>query len=269
MTVGIGATYEGEDPAVVLVADRMVTTGAVEHEHSDGKLEEVSAGYPAVAAVASGTLSYADELYYHVGNEIVQNPPDTVQDVGSIFVEQFHKIVKNEINNQILSSFDLTLSQLTNEGVPLSDQQVGELLSQASQLRNDMQDATNILIGGVDDDKGAQILELRNGSLTRHRSLGYQAIGSGAGSASLTFMRNGYDPSNLEDALLLAADAKNQAGEAQGVGDEMDIAIVTDDVNFLDDGETKKIQTVIEDVRDAEQAARKSTINDADFALGD
>lgn len=78
-------------------------------------------------------------------------------------------------------------------------------------------------------------------------------------------MRNGYNPDDLEDALMLAADAKNQAGEAQGVGDKMDIAIVNDSVKFLDKDRIKNIQHVIEDVRDAERTAREKTINDADM----
>jgi len=140
---------------------------------------------------------------------------------------------------------------------------VKNFLQQVSELKRDIQNGANLLIAGVDDDHGAQILELRDGSLTRHRSLGYQCIGSGAGSASLTFMRNGYNPDDLEDALFLAADAKNQAGEAQGVGDKMDIAVVTDDVTLLDEDRTKHIQGIIEDARDAEREARKKTINDA------
>lgn len=265
MTVGIGAAYKGDDPAVVLVADRMVTTGAVEHEHSDGKLEMVKAGTPAVAAVAAGTLSYADELYYQVGNRVLNESPDTVQAVADIFIEEMHAIVQSEANNQILSDYDLTLNQLTNEGVPLSDDMVGQFLQQISDLKQNIHANTNMLIAGVDDEHGAQLLELRDGSLTRHRSLGYQCIGSGAGSASLTFMRNGYDPESIEDALMLAADAKNQAGEAQGVGDKMDIAVVTDDVKFLEEERIKNIQYIIEDVRDAERDARESVINDADI----
>jgi|JXWS01.1.fsa_nt_gb 20S proteasome alpha/beta subunit len=265
MTVGIGAAYKGDDPAVVLVADRMVTTGAVEHEHSDGKLEMVKAGTPAVAAVAAGTLSYADELYYQVGNRVLNESPDTVQAVADLFVEEMHAIVQSEANNQILSDYDLTLNQLTNEGVPLSDDMVGQFLQQISDLKQNIHANTNMLIAGVDDEHGAQLLELRDGSLTRHRSLGYQCIGSGAGSASLTFMRNGYDPESIEDALMLAADAKNQAGEAQGVGDKMDIAVVTDDVKFLEEERIKNIQYIIEDVRDAERDARESVINDADI----
>lgn len=267
MTVGIGAAYNGDNPAVVLIADRMVTTGAVEHEHSDGKLEMVKAGNPAVAAVAAGTLSYADELYYQVGNRILNESPDTVQAVADFFVEEMHAIVQNEANNQILSDYDLTLNQLTNQGVPLSDDMVAEFLGQINELKQDIQGGTNMLIAGVDDDHGAQILELRKGSLTRHRSLGFQCIGSGAGSASLTFMRNGYDPDSLEDALMLAADAKNQAGEAQGVGDKMDIAVVDDDVTLLDEDRIKNIQRIIEKVRDAERNARESVINDADIDL--
>lgn len=265
MTVGIGATYNGDDPAVVLIADRMVTTGAVEHEHSDGKLEMVSAGNPAVAAVAAGTLSYADELYYRVGNRILDESPDTVQAVGEFFVEEMHEIIRSEANNQILADYDLTLNELTNQGVPLSDDMVSNFLAQVTELKNNIQGSTEMLIAGVDDDHGGQLLELRNGSLTRHRSLGFQCIGSGARSASLTFMRNGYNPDDLEDALMLAADAKNQAGEAQGVGDKMDIAIVNDSVKFLDKDRIKNIQHVIEDVRDAERTAREKTINDADM----
>jgi len=265
MTVGIGATYEGENPAVVLIADRMVTTGTVEHEHADGKIELVSAGNPAVAAVAAGTLSYADELYYRVGNCVLNQSPETVQEVADLFVEQLHEVIREEANNQILADYDLTLNQLTNEGVPLSDQRVGEFLKQITQLRNDISESTNIIIAGVDDEHGAQLLELRNGSLTRHRSLGYQCIGSGAGSASLTFMRNGYNPDSLEDALILAADAKNQAGEAQGVGDNMDIAVVTDRVNMLEEPQVNQVEEVIDDVREAEQTARESTINDANI----
>lgn len=135
MTVGIGATYNGDDPAVVLIADRMVTTGAVEHEHSDGKLEMVSAGNPAVAAVAAGTLSYADELYYRVGNRILDESPDTVQAVGEFFVEEMHEIIRSEANNQILADYDLTLNELTNQGVPLSDDMVSNFLAQVTELK--------------------------------------------------------------------------------------------------------------------------------------
>lgn len=265
MTVGIGAAYEGDDPAVVLVADRMVTTGAVEHEHTKGKLEKVSAGDPAVAAVAAGTLSYADELYYRVGNELIGESPDTVQGVAELFVEKIHGLVREEANNQILAQFDITLKQLTNDGVPLSDQVVGDLLSSVSELRNEIEKNTEMLFAGVDEKHGPQVLELRNGSLTRHRSLGYQCIGSGQRSASLTFMRNGYNPDSLEDALLLAADAKNQAGEAQGVGDNMDIAIVSDRVNFLEENEVENIQNVIDDMRTAERNARESAMSEADI----
>lgn len=265
MTVGIGAAYKGDDPAVVLIADRRVTTGAVEHEHSDGKLEMISAGDPAVAAVAAGTLSYADELYYRVGNRILQQSPDTVQAVGDLFVEEMHGIIREEANNQILSNYDLTLNQLTNEGVPLSDEMVGEFMGRVSDLKREIQGATKLLIAGVDDKHGAQILELRNGSLSRHRSLGYQCIGSGGSSARLTFMRNGYNPTDIEDALLLAADAKNQAAEAQGVGEKMDIAVASDHVTFLEEKRIKHIQKVIEEVRVAERSARENTFNDADI----
>jgi hypothetical protein len=79
-------------------------------------------------------------------------------------------------------------------------------------------------------------------------------------------MRNGYEPDDLEDALMLAADAKNQASEAQGVGDKMDIAVVDDDVTFLEEDRTNYIQEVIEDVRDAEREARENTINEANIA---
>lgn len=269
MTVGIAAAYDLEDSpgdrAVVLVADRMVTTGAVEHEHADGKLEEVSVGNPAVAAVAAGTLSYADELYYRVGNRVIGEGPDTVQEVGHLFVDEIHNIVRDEANNRILSDYSLSLNQLTNEGVPLSDGVVGELMEAVTNLKDEIHNGTNLLLAGVDDEHGAQILELRNGSIVRHRSLGYHCIGSGAGSARLTFMRNGYDPEDLEDALLLAADAKNQAGEAQGVGRKMDVAIVSDRVDELDPAEANEIQDLIEDVRDAEQTARENTINQADI----
>lgn len=265
MTVGIGATFDGEDvnePAVVLVADRMVTTGAVEHEHANGKLETISAGDPAVAAAASGTLSYADELYYHVGERVVSDDPASVEDVANIFVDEMHKIVKKEANDRILSDFGLELEQLTNDGVPLSEQHVGEFLKEITELKNNIQSNTTLLIAGVDDRHGAQLLELRDGSTVRHRSLGYQCIGSGAGSANLTFMRNGYSPNTLQDSVILAADAKNQAGEAQGVGDDMDIAVVGNRVNILDDDTVGDIQSLIEDVRDAEQEARENAISD-------
>jgi hypothetical protein len=266
MTVGIGAAYNGNNPAVVLIADRMVTTGAVEHEHSNGKLEMVSPGNPAVAAVASGTLSYADELYYRVGNRLLDESADTVQAVADLFVEEMHSIVRDEANDKILSDYDLTLNQLTNEGVALSDELVRDFLSQVTELKKEIQSSTNMLIGGVDNYHGGQLLELRDGSLTRHRSLEFQCIGSGRRSASLTFMRNGYEPDDLEDALMLAADAKNQASEAQGVGDKMDIAVVDDDVTFLEEDRTNYIQEVIEDVRDAEREARENTINEANIA---
>lgn len=268
MTVGIGAAYDGQEPAAVLVADRRVTTGAVEHEQADGKLEMLYPGNPAVAAVAAGTLAYSDELYYRAGNRLLDDEPRTVQDVGETLVTAMHDIVRTEANNQILQNYDLTVSQLTNDEVPLADDIVADLLGSVSNFRNEIQEQTHLLLAGVDDRHGAQILELRNGSLVRHSSLGYQSIGSGANSARLTFMRNGYDPDSLKDAVVLAADAKNQAGEAQGVGEKMDIAIVSDGVNILDDGDVATIQSLIEDVREAERSARQNTITREDVPLG-
>jgi len=262
VTVGIAASYDdGGDEEVVLVADRMVTTGAVEHEHSDGKLEEISPGRPAVAAVASGTLAHADELYYRVGDRLLDESPDTVQAVAEMFVEEMQEVVREEANNRVLQGYGLTLQDLTKDGTKLADELVAGLLESVQELKSDIEQNTTMLITGVDDRHGAQILELRNGSLMRHRSLGYQCIGSGANSAQLTFMRNGYEPDGTDDALLMAADAKHQAAEAQGVGEDMDIAIVSDRVEFLDRDKVDDVQSLIKDVRDAEETAREKTIN--------
>lgn len=267
MTVGIGAVYQGEEPAVVLVADRMVTTGAVEYEHAESKIVTLSAGKPAVAAIASGTLSYHDEVFYRADQRMITPPrPDTVQEVAEALREGLHDVIKDAANNQILNDYELTLRQLTNDGIGLPDHLVEQLIQRVSQLKQEIQEGTNILIGGVDEKDGPQLLELGGGDIIRHDSLGYQAIGSGGSLARLTFIRTEYDPESVEDAFSIAADAKNQAEEAQGVGREMDIAVVGNRVNELEEREVNRVQDLLDDIRTREQDAREKAISEADLS---
>lgn len=267
MTVGIAAIANGgDDSKVVFAADRMMTVGArtgIEYEGADSKLEPIIESNPLTGiAVGSGTMALIDVILDRL-NGICSD--ETPTDMGSLCesgVSAFQEVERETINNQGLSTIELTLDELYEQDVSVPSEIQSAILSEISDLRKSVRNNVSILLGGVSDGD-AEIYEIRDADYSPSTRRGYEVIGSGTQSAQLTFIRNEYDSdvATVVDAIFAVAEAKVAAEERQGVGQKMDIAIVdADGVTQFE--ETETLREEIERINELQRSERERVIEE-------
>jgi len=277
MTVGIGAICEAntEEPKVVVAADRLVTSGLAarrEYEHTSSKMLDVfgaDGSSPCVAVgVGAGSVSLADEVFYKIDRKIANDSPGTTRQIADFGVVALQEVVQETIERQVLSPHDLDLDKFNTIQGQMNPNIVQGIYQEMMESKNEVLGRVNLLLAGVDGD-GAHLYNIRHNDMSRNDSIGYLAVGSGAEPARSAFIRNRYDDTcELDDALLSVTEAKEQAEEAQGVGREMDIAVLTEDGRRdLSTEELKELRSVYEDIVDAEQSARDEAIEQNNYTF--
>lgn len=274
MTVGIGAVCETDDePKVIVAADRLVTTGLgtrIEYEHTNSKMEPItqSDGVMAVA-VGAGAVSLTDELLYKTRGALDQTQDMTVRSVVEKAVNASTELVRESIERQVLApqGFDShdefnDKQQRLDKGVVNSIQR--DLLDKKDAIFSQM----NVLVAGVDSE-GAHLYGVRQNDMARHDSIGYHTVGSGSDPAESSFIRSQYDDTCSEkDAIMSVVEAKIRAEEAQGVGRQMDIAVVTqDDIQMVGDETISKFRDIQEEISEREREAREEVLGEKDYTL--
>jgi len=277
MTVGIAAICEADtdDPKAVVAADRLVTSGIAarrEYEHTSSKMLDVfgSGGdSPCVAVgVGAGSVSLADEVFYKVDSKISQSEPGTTRQIAEYAVTSLQEVVQETINRQVLSSHGLDLNTFNQTQGQMNPQVVQALYQDMEQAKEEVLSQVNVLLAGVDGG-GAHLYNIMNNDMSRNDSIGYLTVGSGADPANSTFIRTRYDDTcDLNDALLSVTEAKAQAEEAQGVGREMDIAVLTSDGRRdLSNDEVEELREIYDDVIEAERKARQQTMEQSNYTF--
>jgi len=278
MTVGIAAICEADtdDPKAVVAADRLVTSGIAarrEYEHTSSKMLDVfgaDGSAPCVAlGVGAGSVSLADEVFYKTDSKIANNSPGTTRQIAEFGVGSLQDVVKETINRQVLSSHGLDLQSFNQIQGQMNPSVVQGIYQDMMEKKEEVLSQVNILLAGVDAD-GAHLYNILHNDMSRNDSIGYLTVGSGAEPANSTFIRNRYDDTcSLDDALLSVTEAKAQAEEAQGVGQEMDIAILSDQGRHdLSDDELEELREIHDEIVKAEREAREDTIEDNDYSFG-
>jgi hypothetical protein len=272
MKVGIGAICEAntDEPMAVVAADRLVTSGRAarrEHEHTSSKMVSIvgeDGNSPVVAVgVGAGSVSLSDEVFFKINQRIRNETPDTTRDVANYGVTALQEVVQETINRQVLSSHDLDLQSFNQMQGQMNPQIVQGIYQDMMQMKDDILQQVNILLAGVDAN-GAHLFNVRHNDMARNDSIGYMTVGSGAEPADSSFIRNRYDDTcDRDDALLSVTEAKAQSEEAQGVGQEMDIAILREDGRRdLTDNEVGELRELYEEIVEAENEARDDVIDE-------
>lgn len=277
MTVGIAAICEAntDDPKVVVAADRLVTSGRAarrEYEHTSSKMLDVfgadGSSSCAAVGVGAGSVSLADEVFYKMDQRIANNSPGKTRQIAEFAVESLQEVVKETINRQVLSAYDLELGTFNQIQNNMNPSIVQALYQDIEEKKEETLSQVNILLAGVDGE-GSHLYNILHNDMARNDSIGYLTVGSGGEPAHSTFIRNRYDDScDLSDALLSVTEAKSQAEEAQGVGREMDIAVISEDGRRdLNEDELSELRDIHDDVINAERKARKETIEENNYAF--
>jgi len=286
MTVGLAAACNGgDDPQVVIAADRMITSGhatRIEYEHTKSKLDEVvdnqSASVDGVhcMAASSGTVSYVDKFFTKLKSKVRNTEPAGVEHIATMGAEVIQEMTRDRANRQVLNQFGISLEDLRNGRVAMEEDTIHNLLGEISNERGTILSQLDVLFAGIDH-TGSNIYSIPDGNVSPHNRIGYHSIGSGRQPARSSFIRSRYDEDcSIEETLLSVTEAKRQSEEAQGVGAEMDIAIVSGSRGCYNlsnetettDGENSEVEELLElhnRVAQAEMDAREEAIADADY----
>lgn len=271
MTVGISAIAEAENnPTAIVAADRMVTIGeqsGVEYEDSDSKIEPFIHEDELVAvAVGAGRSTYIDEVLDTLHGLVAHpnNQPRTARDAMRLANLAYQTTVQETINNNVYTSYNFDLDDLRDDEVSVPETVQRAIVEEAKNYREKTAQHVNILVTAVGED-GAGIYQVAGGDFTNLTDTGYSIIGSGAGSARLTFTRRQYSKKTTKrDGLFTVLEAKRQAEERQGVGQRMDLAVLEPgSVRTIDEEQEKNLLRYLDEIHDEEESARKTVMENA------
>lgn len=267
MTVGIAArcNTSSEEEKVVVAADRMITMGLgseIEYEHTNSKIFTLKeSSNLSVVGIGAGDTGPVEQILSEVKKEIQNREKFSVKKVGEIASEKFREMRRSKIEEEVLSSYDLTFEEYLNNQKNLHTSFIEDIESEIRNKRNQVDKRVEILICGVDS-MGAHIFSIEEGSLSEWNRQSFFAIGSGEQAALLPFLRNGYDDnSEVETTLISVVEAKDRAEEARGVGTEFDLAVISQGHIYEMDEEKFQIKDRVEEITTAQEAERNDLIN--------
>jgi hypothetical protein len=276
VTVGIGALCETEsDPRAIVAADRLVTTGLgtrIEYEHTNSKMERITQSDGVLAvAVGAGAVSLTDELLYKTRGKLDQTQDMTVRSVVEKAVNASTDLIRESIERQVLAPYGFdSHNEFNKNQKALGKGMVNSIQRDILDKRDKIFSQMNVLIAGVDSE-GAHLYGIRQNDMARHDSIGYHTVGSGSDPAESSFIRNQYDDTcDKKDAVMSVVEAKIRAEEAQGVGRQMDIAIISQDgIQAVDNDKIAHLREIHEEITEEERTARKSVLREKDYNLED
>jgi hypothetical protein len=271
MTVGIAAICERDgEPCVVASADRMVTVGrqgGIEYEDTGSKTEiiELDTGLRAVA-VGAGASTYIDRVHRQARSLLDSpdnNSPQTMDDLREYYLVALQTVVRETINNQVMEPFGYKIKDLRNEQVRIPAGIQQSIVEQVNGIQKEVQRAATILLAGVGNDGGA-IYKLEGTDFSEFSDVGYAVVGSGSDSARLTFIRRRYDHRrDYREGVFTVLEAKSQAEERQGVGQQMDLySVGMNEVREFDEDERRQLRQKLQKIEAEERDARESVMDE-------
>lgn len=271
MTVGVAARCDGgEEPKVVVGADRLLTTeqqSAIEHEHPEPKVKVIGENVPTMncLAITSGRVDWAEELrdkieqdcdYYINEEEIALG----VKNIAEIGAGKYQEFLQEKIDRQILSHFGITLDDLKAQH-RFKDRFISDVRLEIENARDTINSQLKLLIGGVDA-YGSHVYEVGNGDFTTHNDRGYTAIGSGIQPALSEFMEDEYSGNcTLSRALVTVTASIMRARQASGVGGDIDIGIVGNSfIEMANDDVLRTLKERNRAINEAQERAKQEVL---------
>ncbi|MHB9286605.1 hypothetical protein ACKVMT_06150 [Halobacteriales archaeon Cl-PHB] len=272
MTVGIAAIAENdEDPYVIATADRMVTVGdegGIEYEDTESKIEpflqtDVATG----VVVGAGRTMLIDEIIDSVHSLVAGNQQKITSARAAMeYVNHaYQQTLKSTIENQACRPLGYNLADLRDEETHIPPEIQRTIAEQSQNLRTRYEKAARFIVAAVGED-GPGIYYIAGSDYSNASDMGYAAIGTGGESAQLTFIRREYDrASSYREGVFTVLEAKTQSEERQGVGQQMDLALIQSD-NIRHIEETGSLRQKLSEIKEAEREARESIMSGWELA---
>ena len=241
----------------------MVTyRSSIEYEDTDSKLEVITnTGGITAVAVGSGSLSLIDEILRRLESNMIANPPSSMRELMQLARQSYQEMERETINNNVLSTFDLDVTELSDTDVELQPEFEDRIMNDTGSVRELLRKNVSLLFGGISDGN-PEIYRLNGPDFNDQTSSGYAIVGSGQESARSLFIRNRYDAdaADLTQSIFSVGEAKVQAEERQGVGQKMDMVIVEPGkTEELD--EINRLREDIKEISEQQQDVRQTIMN--------
>lgn len=275
MTVGIVAACDVDtSPKVLVAADRMLTRkrrSPIEYEHPNAKLKEVGVATENVhvMSVYSGGVSlaaeFAERLDMNLRNWEQENPVPSVRFVVRMAANAYTEFVKDRIRRKALDPLGLEMEDLSKQH-QFKDDFFKSVWQDVETEREHIYTDLTLLFGGVDS-QGSHVYAVEEGEYINLNETGYGATGSGYQPANSEFIRSKYEPSlSLEDAISVMTAAKMRSESAQGVGEQMDMAVVTDEgVRLLENSQITFLRSREDTIQDRQAEERDKVLGAEPF----
>jgi len=275
MTVGVASITQVDtgNHMVLLGADRLLTThqvSQIEHEHPESKLSKIGTRLPAanMGCVLSGALSLAEELKTNltgrINTESQQVDPNAigVQHVADWAAEEHRDLVQEKIESLVLSSYGLEIDDLSRQH-QFKDDFLNGILGEVEQVQAEIQENLNMILCGVDT-TGAYIFDISNNNKTSMTNPGYATTGSGKQPAQSEFIKAEYSKScTTSEGLVVCASALYESQQASGVGGQIDIQVISFDINReLDQDIVGELMQREETIVEKQEDIREEEIDD-------
>jgi len=243
-----------------MISDAMLTSDvlSIKFEHRTPKLTELSDN--CVAATAGDALAHTP-LFELAKTELNNLKSPLVSDIVDCLKICYKELRQKEILERIIAprgfpDFE-TFYKIQRElhpDVSLSVQRQIDTYSIGGE------EGVTILVGGVDT-KGAHIHVVGNpGISVSFDAIGYNAIGSGTPHALATFISREYHHLlPLNEALLIAYEAKKISEKAPGVGDKItNICVIDEGILQFDEDDVKELDRVYYEKKKSETEFTKT-----------
>jgi len=251
-----------ENPKIIVSSDRMITTvlgSPVEYEGTSTKISELT---DKCVMLSAGSTVLIEDLVYKTKQTLNAGSNLTVRKIAENCANAYMELIQDNIKRLILSTYNMTFEEFKDQQ-KYNQGFLSEINQNILTIRQEIQNNLISLIAGINEDI-ANIFGINNGNLYSFTSLGYQATGSGQASAESVFVHRGYDPRwSLEEAMITVIEAKKQAEEAQGVGKNTDIVIVSKEgITYLNEETIKKLEGIHKELMNKISETRNKIIKD-------
>jgi 20S proteasome alpha/beta subunit len=242
MTVCIAALCEHRE-AIILAADRMISTAVFEVEFATSKITRVHPSWWVLMAAdyVAPVFSMTEQLKVRLQEADKPTVYDVEQALGAVF--QNERVRRAE--TAVLSPHGMTM----NDFISYGRSQLGDVLFERIYTQISYQRLPVWLIAtGFDDDGLGHILSVQDpGQVDRHENPGFFAIGAGATNALSMLYYNAQDYTDpVARTLYQTNEAKIFAGFAPGVGWETELIVLRSgqEPRSLSQNEVKRLDSI-------------------------
>lgn len=246
MTICIAA-IAADRSAIVVASDKMLSAAFLnlEFDHPRSKLEHLGS---LCIGMSAGDALPVGELFASANPIATQLQNPQVEQIAGAIKEKYCKVRAKRIQETVFQPRGLTIDAFYQEGL------IRQFPPDIAVSLDDMVHRGNLgidlIIAGVDQ-YGAHIFGVSDpGIVSPYDRIGYHAIGSGLNHALLCLIGTGQNwLTSINQTVFNVYRAKRQAELAPGVGQSIDMRVITSEVSrSVTDEEYLHLKTILEEL---------------------